>query len=165
MKKLLQSGNKLKFIIISGYYDLLHDGHLAYINAAMKLGDFLIVIVNNDYQSKLKKGFSLLKEKTRVNIISNLKAVDYAFLSIDKDRSVTESLKKIYYELCDNFDVNFEMIFCNGGDIDINNCLEKDICEKLNIKMKFNVGGEKIDSSSEIIKRYRKNLEELCEKE
>lgn len=150
MKKHLQSGNKLKLVISSGYFDPLHNGHLNYINEARQLGDLLFVIVNSDTQAKLKKGFSLIPEDTRVNIVSNLKSVDFAIKSIDKDRSVIESLKLIHKYFSDIADI----IFANGGDTSINNILEKDICKKLNIEMRFNVGGKKIQSSSELLKKY-----------
>ncbi len=152
MKKHLLSGNKLKLIIASGYFDCLHDGHLNYLNEAKQLGDLLFVIVNNDIQAKLKKGFSLISENTRVNIIFNLKSVDFAIKAIDKDRSVTESLKLIHSVFHDIADI----FFINGGDSTIDNIPERKICEKLNIEMRFGVGGKKIQSSSELLRRYRR---------
>lgn len=157
MKKLPQSGNKLKLVIASGYFDMLHDGHLNYLNAAKKLGDLLFVIVNNDAQAKLKKGFSLIPEDTRVNIIYNLKSIDFAIKSIDKDHSVCKSLGLIHSVFSDIADI----LFINGGDITIDNLLEKDTCEKLNIEMRFGVGGKKIQSSSELIKNIRRKKCEL----
>lgn len=158
MKKLSQSGNKLKLIIGSGYFDPPHEGHLNYLNSAKKLGDLLFVIVNNDTQAKLKKGFSLIPEDTRVNIIYNLKSVDFAIKAIDKDRSVIESLKLIHSVFSDMTDI----FFVNGGDSTIDNILEKEICERLNIKMRFNVGGKKIQSSRELIKNMRRKNESSC---
>lgn len=153
MKKLPQFGNKLKLIIISGYFDPPHDGHLNYINGARLLGDLLFVIVNNDTQAKAKKGFSLIPEDTRVNIIYNLKSVNFAIKSIDKDQSVIESIKLIHKNFSDIADI----IFVKGGDRTLNNIPEKEICEELNIVMKFNVGGNKIQSSSELINKIRKD--------
>lgn len=153
MKKLHQSGNKLKLIIASGYFDCLHDGHLNYLNAAKQLGDLLFVIVNNDVQAKLKKGFSLIPEDTRVNILYNLKAVDFAIKAVDKERSVIESLKLIHSVFHDIANITF----AKGGDSTIDNILEKNICEKLNIEIKFGVGGgEKIQSSSGLLRRYKR---------
>lgn len=148
MKKLPRSGNKLKLIICSGYFDPVHSGHLAYLYYAKQLGDLLFVIINNDYQTNLKKGYVFLPEDTRVDIINNLKLVDFAIKSIDKDRSVIASLKLIHRHFSDIAHI----IFANGGDTSIDNILEKDICEKLNIEMRFGVGGKKIQSSSELIK-------------
>jgi len=154
MEKYLLSINKLKLIICSGYFDCMHDGHLNYLNSAKKLGDLLFVIVNNDIQAKMKKGFSLIPEDTRVNILRNLKAVDFAIKAIDKDRSVNKSLEIIhstFYKIAN-------IIFINGGNVTIDNLLEKDICQKLNINMIFNVGGKKIQSSSKFLLDYRKKL-------
>lgn len=154
MIKPRQFGNKLKLGVVSGYFDPLHSGHLNYINNAKKLCDMLFVIVNSDYQAKLKKKKSFLDEDTRVDIISNLRAVDFTLKSIDKDRSVIKTLKLIHA----TFKNIFNIVFANGGDVDINNLLEKNICKELNIEMIFNVGGKKIQSSSEIIKRYGEKI-------
>ena len=72
----------MKTIAISGYFDPLHVGHLEYIELAADLGDHLTVIVNNDYQCKLKKGKSFMPEDDRVRIIQALAVVDTTFLSI-----------------------------------------------------------------------------------
>ena len=85
----------MKTVAISGYFDPLHVGHLEYIELASKLGDHLTVIVNSDYQCKLKKGKSFMPEDDRVRIIQALKPVDSAFLSVDLDSSVCESLSII----------------------------------------------------------------------
>lgn len=153
MKKHQQSGNKLKLVVNSGYFDPLHSGHLAYLNCAKKFGDLLFVIINNDYQANLKKSYVFLPEDTRVDIISNLKSVDFAIKSIDKDRSVIESLKLIHANFSDIADI----IFANGGDINADNLREKDICKKLNIAIKFGIGGNsKIQSSSKLIEKVLK---------
>lgn len=122
-------------VCVSGYFDPLHVGHLDYINKASKLGDKLIVIVNNDAQSELKKGKSFMKDTERCEIMRNIKAVDFVVLSSDKDRSVCKTLEQVNPD-----------IFCNGGD-QSNDCLEKEVCEKLNIKMVDELG-DKIQSSS-----------------
>ena len=83
----------MKVVAISGYFDPIHVGHLEYINMAKKLGDKLVVIVNNNYQCELKKGKPFMDEKDRVTIVSNLKNVDEVFLSIDKDKTVCASLE------------------------------------------------------------------------
>lgn len=148
MKKLPQSGNKLKLVIGSGYFDPPHDGHLNYFNEAKQLGNLLFVIVNNDAQAKMKKGFVLIPENTRVNIVYSIKPVDFAIKAIDKDESVVESIKLIHKNFSDIADI----IFVKGGDRTLDNIPERDICKKLNIEMRFDVGGNKIQSSSELIK-------------
>lgn len=70
----------MKTVAISGYFDPIHVGHLEYITEARKLGDKLIVIVNNNQQCVLKKGKQFMDEKDRVLITSSLKDVDEVFL-------------------------------------------------------------------------------------
>ena len=128
----------MKVVAISGYFDPLHVGHLEYINMAKKLGDKLVVIVNNNYQCELKKGKPFMDEKDRVTIVSNLKNVDEVFLSIDKDKTVCASLEKIKPD-----------IFANGGDRKNYEIPESVICKKYDIKIIDGLG-DKIRSSSDL---------------
>ena len=128
----------MKVVAISGYFDPIHVGHLEYINMAKKLGDKLVVIVNNNYQCELKKGKPFMDEKDRVTIVSNLKNVDEVFLSIDKDKTVCASLEKIKPD-----------IFANGGDRKNYEIPESFICKKYDIKIIDGLG-EKIRSSSDL---------------
>ena len=128
----------MKVVVISGYFDPIHVGHLEYINMAKKLGDKLVVIVNNNYQCELKKGKPFMDEKDRVTIVSNLKNVDEVFLSIDKDKTVCASLEKIKPD-----------IFANGGDRKNYEIPESVICKKYDIKIIDGLG-EKIRSSSDL---------------
>lgn len=128
----------MKVVAISGYFDPIHVGHLEYINMAKKLGDKLVVIVNNNYQCELKKGKPFMDEKDRVMIVSNLKNVDEVFLSIDKDKTVCASLEKIKPD-----------IFANGGDRKNYEIPESVICKKYDIKIIDGLG-EKIRSSSDL---------------
>ena len=128
----------MKVVAISGYFDPIHVGHLEYINMAKKLGDKLVVIVNNNYQCELKKGKPFMDEKDRVTIVSNLKNVDEVFLSIDKDKTVCASLEKIKPD-----------IFANGGDRKNYEIPESIICKKYDIKIVDGLG-DKIRSSSDL---------------
>ena len=128
----------MKVIAISGYFDPIHVGHLEYINMAKKLGDKLVVIVNNNYQCELKKGKPFMDEKDRVIIVSNLKNVDEVFLSVDKDKTVCASLEKIKPD-----------IFANGGDRKNYEIPESVICKKYDIKIIDGLG-DKIRSSSDL---------------
>ena len=132
-------------VAISGYFDPIHVGHLEFIKKSKELGDYLIVIVNNDLQSNLKKGKSFMNEDDRVEIIKSIRWVDEVFLSIDNDASVEKSLKVIKPN-----------IFTNGGDRfnDIHSN-EYDICKKYNIKLIDGLG-DKIRSSSEFTGIYSK---------
>ena len=124
-------------VVASGYFDPLHVGHIEYLELAKKLGDKLIVIINNDIQAQLKKGHSFMNEKDRMKIVSSLECVDEIFLSIDKDKTQCKSLEFLKPN-----------IFANGGDRNNNEIPELSICKKLNIKIVDGLG-KKIRSSSD----------------
>jgi cytidyltransferase-like protein len=141
---------KKKAIIVSGYFNPLHKGHIEYFTKANRLADELIVIVNNDKQRQLKGSKEFMLEDERCLIISNLKIVDKVFLSIDKDKTVVKTLEMIYNEKSQSFN----LIFGNGGDQDNSKIPETDICEKLGIEMIDNLG-DKIQSSSWLINKRK----------
>ena len=134
---------KKKAIIVSGYFNPIHKGHLEYINNAKALADELFVIVNSDYQRELKGSKEFQCEEERLLIIQNLKAVDKGFLSIDKDLSVIKTLEDIF----DKFNKDYELSFANGGDQNNDTIPERPICEKLGISLIDGLG-DKIQSSS-----------------
>jgi glycerol-3-phosphate cytidylyltransferase-like family protein len=105
------------------------------------------VIVNNDYQRELKGSKEFQKEDERMIIVSNIKAVNKVFLSIDKDRTVCETLKII----SENFSTDFELAFANGGDQNNDTIPEKLICKEMGIKLIDRLG-DKIQSSSWLLK-------------
>ena len=117
-------------------------------NQSKHLGDFLYVIVNSDHQRILKNSKEFQKENERLIIIKNLKAVDFAMISIDLDRSVVKSIKKIYDEKY----LKCSFIFTNGGDQFTVNSPEKQICENLGIRIIDGLG-EKVQSSSNLLKK------------
>ena len=139
---------KKKAIIVSGYFNPIHKGHLEYINSAKALADRLFVIVNNDYQRTLKGSKEFQDEEERMVIVSNIKAVDQAVLSIDKDRTVCETLRKIAEE----FGEEYDLVFANGGDQDNESIPESPVCEKVGIVLIDGLG-EKIQSSSWLLKK------------
>ena len=128
----------MRTVAISGYFDPIHVGHLEYIIEAKKLGDKLIVIVNNNHQCVLKKGKPFMDEKDRVLIASSLKDVDEVFLSVDHDKTVCKSLELLKPD-----------IFANGGDRKNYEIPESAICKKYNIQIIDGLG-EKIRSSSDL---------------
>lgn len=136
-----------KAIIVSGYFNPIHKGHIEYFNKAKQLADQLFVIVNNDYQRELKGSKEFQLEEERMIIVSNIKSVDKAILSIDKDRTVRKTIEYISKE----FGSTYQLAFANGGDQNNEIIPEKDICESENILLIDGLG-DKIQSSSWLLK-------------
>jgi cytidyltransferase-like protein len=139
--------NTRKAIIVSGYFNPLHKGHIEYFQYSKALGDLLFVIVNNDKQRALKGSKEFQLEAERLFIVENLKVVDKCFLSIDEDRTVIQSIAKIHH----NFSNEFDLAFANGGDQNNDTIPERAICEELGIVLLDGLGN-KIQSSSWLLK-------------
>lgn len=136
-------------VIASGYFNPIHKGHIEYLNRSKAIGDFLFVIVNNDYQRLMKGSKEFMNEDERLLVVRNMKAVDEAMVSIDENsRLVEKSIEFIYNQMGSKFD---RIIFSNGGDQTANTIGEKEICEKLGIELVFELG-DKIQSSSWLLK-------------
>ena len=128
----------MKTVAISGYFDPIHVGHLEYIELSKRMGDYLVVIVNNNHQCKLKKGKHFMDESDRIKIVESIKGVDEVFLSIDSDKTVCKSLEKIKPD-----------IFTNGGDRHNQEIPESIVCKKHGIELLDGMG-KKIRSSSDL---------------
>ena len=133
----------MKIVAVSGYFDPLHVGHIEYFRLAKELGDRLIVILNNDEQAALKKGKPFMPLEERKKIIEAIKYVDEVFISIDKDKSICESLRHLKPD-----------IFAKGGDRFAYEIPEAKVCEELGIKIVDGVGA-KIQSSSNFYKNTK----------
>ena len=153
MLVLLEKMNKMKkkAIIVSGYFNPIHKGHIEYFNNAKKLADELFVIVNSDYQRLLKGSKKFQEEEERIVIVSNIKAVDKVILSIDKDRTVCKTLKHIFK----TYATEYVLVFANGGDQNNDTIPERSTCEKVGITLVDGLG-DKIQSSSWLLKNYNK---------
>lgn len=126
----------MKIVILSGFFNPLHGGHLDMIEEGASMGDKLIVIVNNDVAQKLKKGKIILDERNRLRLITALKYVDDALLGIDQDLTVVETIRIIAKE-----HPNDELIFANGGDRSSAKVVpETGVCKEFGIKMIYGVG-------------------------
>ena len=128
----------MKKVAISGYFDPIHVGHIEYIKTAKKLGDWLVVIVNNNHQCNLKKGKYFMDEKDRVVILENIKDIDEVFLSVDKDKTVCKSLELLKPD-----------IFANGRHKKNYEIQKSSTCNKYNIEIIDGLG-DKIRSSSDL---------------
>ena len=140
--------SKQKAIIVSGYFNPIHKGHLEYFNNAKAMADQLFVIVNNDHQRALKGSREFQDENERMIIVSNMKAVDKAILSIDTDRTVCATIKMI----AEQFGSEFELGFANGGDQNNDTIPERSVCEQMNVALIDGLG-DKIQSSSWLLKK------------
>lgn len=146
MKYITNNGGVMKRVIVSGFFNPLHGGHLDMFEAAVEMGDFLIVVVNNDKQQLLKKGKIILNESNRMRLISSLRQTDEVILSIDEDPTQIKTLEMIAkkYE-------SDELIFANGGDRNSTAAIpEAAVCEQFDIEMRFDAGVGKPDSSTRI---------------
>ena len=136
--------NKMsKIVCISGYFDPVHVGHIEYMKQAKALGDYLVVIVNNDHQACLKKGKAFMPGVERVKVIEAMRMVDKVVLSVDTDRTVRETIRTIEPR---------PHIFANGGDQTNQSIPETEVCNELGITLVDGLG-DKIQSSSWLIKK------------
>ncbi len=137
----------MKVVIVSGFFNPLHGGHLDMIEAAAKLGDRLIVVVNNDKQQLLKKDKIILQEMNRARLLRALRVVDEVVIAIDEDPTVIKTLAFIASQYPSD-----ELVFANGGDRDSEKAIpETEVCRQYNMTMLFGVGGDnKRDSSTRI---------------
>ena len=137
-------------VLITGGFDPLHSGHIAYIKAARKLGDALIVGLNSDEWLKRKKGLYFMSADDRRAVLEELKSVDGVLEFDDEDGTAIDAIK---WTLAEHpFD---KVIFANGGDRKTDNTPEMDVCSELGIGLLWEVGGGKIQSSSELVKNVK----------
>ncbi|MDB4015036.1 adenylyltransferase/cytidyltransferase family protein [Flavobacteriaceae bacterium] len=140
--------SKKKGVIVSGYFNPIHKGHIEYLINAKALSDELFVIVNNDQQRAMKGSEEFQQEAERVFIVSNIKSVDHCILSIDQDITVCKTIRKIALD----FGEKYELSFANGGDQNNNSIPERPICDQLGISLVDGLG-DKIQSSSWLLKK------------
>jgi len=142
-----------KRIMVSGGFDPIHKGHIRMIREAAKKGE-VIVVVNSDEWLMRKRGFVFMPFEERVEIIQSIKGVhDTSVIGTDdSDNTVCEALRR--------FKPDF---FANGGDRTNTNTPEMAVCDELGIEMLWEVGGEKVQSSSALAKqRFRKASKPVC---
>ena len=144
----------MKIIIVSGGFDPLHSGHIAYFKSAKELGDMLVVALNSDEWLVNKKGKSFMPFAERKTIIENLSCVD---LVIDFEDDETGSASNALIKAKEMFP-NDNIYFANGGDRNKNNIPEMSVSD---IEFIFSVGGDdKKNSSSWILKNWQYYHEE-----
>jgi len=137
-----------KAVIVSGYFNPLHKGHLELFKKAKQVGDILIVLVNNDIQRELKGTQFFQDQDERIEIIRALSIVDMAWISVDKDLTQNKTLKA----MVDKFLGTMKLAFANGGDQTNDTIPEKDICNTFDIELIDGLG-DKIQSSSWLLEK------------
>jgi D-beta-D-heptose 7-phosphate kinase/D-beta-D-heptose 1-phosphate adenosyltransferase len=139
---------KLKAIIVSGYFNPLHKGHIELFEKAKAKGDQLWVIVNSDFQQKLKGSKGFMEEDERLIIIRAISFVDKAIISIDRDKTQCNTL----IDIADNHGMEYELYFANGGDQNNDIIPEFNVCKANGIGLIDGLGN-KIQSSSWLLKK------------
>ena len=139
---------KREAVIVSGYFNPIHVGHLELFEKASSDSNFLIVIVNSDLQRELKGSKEFMSEDERLKIVQSIKGVGLALLSIDKDSTQNETLKYLHDEYSGIWDLNF----ANGGDQTNETIPESVTCNELGITLIDGLG-DKIQSSSWLLNK------------
>jgi len=144
----------MKTVAVSGGFDPLHKGHVDMIEAAAEIsrGDPCVecahrpgrvhVYLNSDEWLDRKKGYKFMRWKDRARILMAIEGVEVVLPVIDKDDTVCETIRQFKPD-----------IYCNGGDRLPDNTPEVQVCKELGIEMKWNVGGGKVESSSELVRK------------
>jgi cytidyltransferase-like protein len=138
----------MRIVLVTGGFDPLHSGHIAYFRAARELGDKLIVGINSDAWLERKKGRAFMPFDERSMIVGNLLIVDGWIDFDDSDGSACDAIRKVKEIFPDD-----EIIFANGGDRTAQNIPEM---IETDVTFMFGVGGEdKKNSSSWILEEWK----------
>jgi cytidyltransferase-like protein len=131
--------NKILTVAVSGGFDPIHKGHVQMIREASKYGN-VIVLLNSDEWLIRKKGYKFMSFEERSYIVGNIKGVKVVSSVDDSDGTVCAGLKRFKPDY-----------FANGGDRYEENTPEMKMCEELGTRMLWNIGGGKIQSSSDLV--------------
>lgn len=138
----------MKIVLVTGGFDPIHSGHIAYFKTAKTLGDMLIVGLNSDEWLERKKGRAFMPWNERLCIVNNLSMVDEVFTFNDDDGSAKEFIRQVRAHYPDA-----HLIFANGGDRTKDNIPEMVFDD---VEFVFGVGGEdKRNSSSWILEEWK----------
>jgi len=134
-------------VAVCGGFDPIHVGHIRHLRDAKRLGDILVVMLNDDDWLMKKKDYVFMSFEERKEIIESIRYVDKVVPVIDTDGSVAKTLEKLKPD-----------VFAKGGDRKMDNIpkSEIDVCKRLRIKMVFGVGGRKVQSSSWLVDKLKK---------
>tara|TARA_B100001094_G_scaffold329277_1_gene391663 strand:+ start:395 stop:814 length:420 start_codon:yes stop_codon:yes gene_type:complete len=131
--------NKKKTVMLSGGFDPIHKGHVRMILDAAQHGD-VIVVANSDDWLMRKKGYIFMDWESRAEIIRAIRGVSLVASVDDADDTVCEAIRRLKPDF-----------FANGGDRKGDNTPEVSLCGDMGVSLLWNIGGEKIESSSELV--------------
>lgn len=139
--------------MVSGGFDPVHIGHVRMFEEAKKLGDELVVVLNNDNWLRFKKGFVFMPQADRKEVLESFRPVDRVVIT-DHEPGTTN------ITVCRALEAVRPHIFVNGGDRKENVPVpEYEVCQRLGIQMVFNVGsGGKVRSSSELVRKVKESV-------
>jgi cytidyltransferase-like protein len=142
----------MKIVIVTGGFDPIHSGHIAYFEAAARLGDKLVVGINSDAWLTRKKGAPFMPWYERCKVIKGLKVVDFVMEFNDDGNNSLDCIHK-----CRLMWPDAELIFANGGDRTADNIPEMNYLDHSNkLSFEFGVGGSnKANSSSWILQEWK----------
>jgi D-beta-D-heptose 7-phosphate kinase/D-beta-D-heptose 1-phosphate adenosyltransferase len=143
----------MRVIVVSGYFNPIHSGHINYLEAAANLGDHLVAIVNNDFQVTLKGSKPFMDCAERLRIVQSLGCVNRAVKSVDSDASVVQTLEM----LLNSYSLDYffhSMTFANGGDRKPDQTPEELFCDTHDVATVYDVGGGKTQSSSDFLDQF-----------
>tara|TARA_Y100001970_G_scaffold292495_1_gene434013 strand:+ start:1271 stop:1705 length:435 start_codon:yes stop_codon:yes gene_type:complete len=142
-----------RIIILSGGFDPVHIGHIRMFKAAKETQAKVIVGVNSDEWLSRKKGQPFMAENERIEILNSCKYIDSVINFDDSDGTACNLIKKVI----DSWKgTNVKIFFGNGGDRTSETTPEIKYCKDNNIEMLWGLGGNKIQSSSELTGQTKK---------
>lgn len=139
-------------VLVSGGFDPLHIGHLRYFKAAQGVANIIVVVLNSDDWLRRKKGYVFMPWEERNEVLGAIFVPGAIYSVDDDDGTVCEALRRLKPHY-----------FANGHDRTGANPAEQAVCEELGIEQLFNVGGDKIASSSELVADVAFMLDKLGE--
>lgn len=141
----------MRYYIISGGFDPIHEGHIELIKASSAASDGVIVLLNSDEWLIRKKGRFFQRFNTRKAILENLKGVVQVLGFNDQDDSASDGIRLVRHQYPSDI-----LVFANGGDRGKDNIREDAVCAECQVLKVFGVGGSnKANSSSWILADYQ----------
>ena len=151
----MYSGFKYDIVLVSGGFDPVHVGHIRMILEASSLGDIVIIGVNSDEWLCRKKGYIFMPQEERIEVVRSIKGVRHVLEFNDEDNSANNLIKIVRNDW-----PSATIAFANGGDRTQENIPEIEVAKETDVELIWNIGGRKIQSSSELVSGANKNIGE-----